>query len=1005
MRHKRIILLGLVLTLFMSAPARADETTIFTNIAPDAMFVIDFSGSMGWNPPGDTSIGYYGPDATCAGPYGTGSTDCRRLSIAKRSMFSLLDDNADGKVNCYDKASLNIRLGYMAFRGPEDTTLDPMAGNAVVRWQIGTDYHKMYCNANTGCGTLSTYQCSTWNFGYGATLAMESAGGGTPLNWALKEMKTYLDTHKAADTAKNCRQKFVILLSDGADTFSCAGTGSDTQADMYKRRRLAVARAKALADAGYRIFVIGFGANMPAYLKNTLNWMAYYGGTDNPLEVNLGDTSAYDPTLNADCEITPATGTCDGTSTNCYATSNDPGNIALSGYAFISGNATELSLALRQATEFIREANYSFSTASVASSRSQSENYIYEASFQPINAEPFWLGHVRKFSILDNGEVGTVVWDAGAVLKTTAAASRTIKTLKAGVLTSFDTTNIVKADLGVATDQENLDIIGFVRGESAYNKENWKLGDIFRSAPVTVGTPSAYFKDSRDGTNAFASHRTGNLRTSDNGKRAIVAGSNDGQLHTFRTSDGVELWSFIPPNLRTKLKNIAHKAHPTGLSHQYFVDGPISVADVWLGTGDGTAKSASDWKTLMVFGQGRGSTSYLWSSSATCDSGFSNNYDATYQYYCGIWALDVTNTASPAYRWKITPTTAQSPYLGDPWSKMFIHRVKIDGSEKWVGFMGGGHNLSNLTLCQANGDGYGDCDKRGKGIFAIDLSNGNVLWAITHLTEAAMEYAFPGSPALLDLDLDGFTDTIYIGDMGGSMWRVRMCTAADDNSCNTANWTASRLFQPTGALAGRPIYTMPAAAKDAGGSLWVYWGTGDRVDITTAGTIDNFFAVKESTGFTGTRTVADLQNLSTEGQAYNDPAKSGWIIAMPGTGEKVLAEPTVFGGVVYFTSYVPPTGTDPCAQTGSSNLYGITYNTGGGTFDSGGTKVRSMTLGSGMATAPAVSFNPHTNQPDLYVTLSGGGGTGASTIRAPVTPGNFSNRTNILYWRDRRVQQ
>ena len=80
-----------------------------------------------------------------------------------------------------------------------------------------------------------------------------------------------------------------------------------------------------------------------------------------------------------------------------------------------------------------------------------------------------------------------------------------------------------------------------------------------------------------------------------------------------------------------------------------------------------------------------------------------------------------------------------------------------------------------------------------------------------------MEYAFPGSPALLDLDLDGFTDTIYIGDMGGNMWRVRMCTAADDNSCNTANWTVSRLFQPTGALVGRPIYTMPAAAKDASG--------------------------------------------------------------------------------------------------------------------------------------------------------------------------------------------
>ncbi len=224
----------------------------------------------------------------------------------------------------------------------------------------------MYCNANTGCGTLSTYQCSTWNYGYGATLAMESAGGGTPLNWALKEMKAYLDTHKAADTAKNCRQKFVILLSDGVDTYSCAGAGAETQADMYKRRRLSVQRAKALADAGYRIFVIGFGANMPDNLKNTLNWMAYYGGTDNPLAPNVGDTSAYDPTLNAECEAAATTGTCDGTSMSCYANTNDPGNTPLSGYAFISGNATELSLALRQATEFIREANYSFSTASVA---------------------------------------------------------------------------------------------------------------------------------------------------------------------------------------------------------------------------------------------------------------------------------------------------------------------------------------------------------------------------------------------------------------------------------------------------------------------------------------------------------------------------------------------------------------------------------------------------------------------------------------------------------------
>ena len=170
----------------------------------------------------------------------------------------------------------------------------------------------MYCNANAGCGT-GAYSCTTWNFGYGATLAMESAGGGTPLNWALKEMKAYLDTHKAADTAKSCRQKFVILLSDGADTYSCAGAGSETAGRHVQAQAPGRASApKPLADAGYRIFVIGFGANMPAYLQNTLNWMAYYGGTDNPLAPNIGDTSAFDPTLNAECEVAAATtGTCE----------------------------------------------------------------------------------------------------------------------------------------------------------------------------------------------------------------------------------------------------------------------------------------------------------------------------------------------------------------------------------------------------------------------------------------------------------------------------------------------------------------------------------------------------------------------------------------------------------------------------------------------------------------------------------------------------------------------
>ncbi len=115
-----------------------------------------------------------------------------------------------------------------------------------------------------------------------------------------------------------------------------------------------------------------------------------------------------------------------------------------------------------------------------------------------------------------------------------------------------------------------------------------------------------FYRDSRDAANAFAAFRTSNARSTANGKRIVVAGANDGQLHAFRTSDGAELWSFIAPNLLSKLKHIAHNSHPTGLTHQYYVDGPISVADVWLGSGDGTTKSPSDWKTLHGLRPGQG---------------------------------------------------------------------------------------------------------------------------------------------------------------------------------------------------------------------------------------------------------------------------------------------------------------------------------------------------------------------------------------------------------------
>jgi len=371
-----------------------DESALFTNSnSPDALILLDLSGSMDWNPAGGTNI--YG-NSSCSGSFYSYSTagyttDCSRLAIAKRSIFKILDDTGNGTVDSQDEGSLGVRMGYMRFYncGGDDTGNDYTNGcvqipgaNSSSRRYIGSKYSQIYCNSNSSC-TVS----STGSYSVGGA----SATGGTALASALGEAKVYYDAQKAADAAGDCRKKFVILITDGADTYACGGNGAECQGQQYKRRQEVVARTKALADAGFKVFVIGFGSAMPDYLENTLNWMAYYGGTDNPNQANAGSVTGFVPGAAGSCSIAsdeaPANCLSSGvwySTANFKADTNDPGYAALSGYAFLAADAQQLSTALQSAMNIIREANYSFSQSSIQSARTSDENFVYEGSFDPI---------------------------------------------------------------------------------------------------------------------------------------------------------------------------------------------------------------------------------------------------------------------------------------------------------------------------------------------------------------------------------------------------------------------------------------------------------------------------------------------------------------------------------------------------------------------------------------------------------------------------------------------
>jgi hypothetical protein len=1033
MNKKKIIFaVFMSFALLFCPPAHADETALFSTIAPDALIILDLSGSMNWTPYGETmytatgvdcfastsdlfygesgaghtqactimsgSVPKYG-DATCMGPFArtlgiAGTTDCSRVAIARRTLFDILDDNDSNTITSADDQSLNVRIGYMRFTTGDDEAGDPRTGNIQIPTSptdmgIGARYSRLYCNNATTCASTAYVA---------GTISGATASGGTPLADALYEARVYLDAHKASDSARACRQKFVILISDGSDTFECNGNGTEGQTDQYTRRRASVKRVKDLADQGYKVFVIGFGIPMPHYLRNTLNWMAYWGGTDNPGVPNDGNTGAYNPDTFATLCPTSADVThhnIDGDGDHYYASTNDPGETSLSGYAFLTANSAQLTEALKYAINIIREATYSFTQASVASSRLMDENYLYEGSFQPINGDPFWLGHLKKYQINADGTVGGQLWDAGEELEGTTPGNRTIFTLINGTKTEFTTSNITRLHLGVANDTERNKVVGYFRGEDSYNPEHWKLGDVFRATPINIGTPSPYYFDIRDQAHAFNTFRENNPRTSANGLRLVVTGANDGQLHAFRTSNGSEAWSFIPPNLLDKLKNVAHTTHPaTTLSHQYFVDGPVTVADVWMGYDPGTNKSPNDWRTLLVSAEGRGGGTRLWSSAADCAPATGVTYSAVYtaatSNYCGFWAFDVTTPANPVYKWRLQASAAQGPYLGDPWSKFYVGRVRIGTNEKWVGFIGGGYNGSDCA-------GGGDCDTRGKGFFVVDLQNGNILWSYNLGQNGTMVYSLAGSPAIADTDNDNFIDTAYIGDLGGNVWRFKFCSTADGDNCGYGNWQGTKLFDSsTGTI--RPIYTTPSVTLDRRGRIWVYFGTGDKMDPTASNAQEKFYAVKDYDRTTTFR-INDLENITT-GTYTDSDNKRGWYINLAGSGEKILADPAVFGNVAYFTTYVPPSGGDPCSQAGTARLYAVNYVSGGGILGGG----RSMDIGVGVPTAPVLSFKPGgSGSPDLYVTVSGGSGQSASTLRAPMEPPSVANRANVLYWRDTKL--
>ena len=526
------------------------------------------------------------------------------------------------------------------------------------------------------------------------------------------------------------------------------------------------------------------------------------------------------------------------------------------------------------------------------------------------SARSYWLpaGSDPDGGSVSEGGVGRVLLDrsTGRNIYTYMGSSSNL----ADATNRFSTLNsgITRVILNVESDTERENVINYVHGldvddededNNRSEKRSWILGDIIHSGPAVC----SYTGD----------------------RKVIFVGANDGLLHAFDNSDGRELWAFLPPIF---LKTVRHLRTAT---HRYFVDAsPMiwSKENPYDGDADIDPSDGED-QVLLICGLRRGGEGYFALDVTNPDEPrIAEGWAVWGIWESGSWRRTgmigpdmTTDSASEA--------AATYPYseMGQTWSKPRIGKVEVGGVEKWVAFVGGGYDAANEDATPPLPD------EKGRAVYGFDLQSGGRIWGYTHASNSTMDHAIPSDVALLDANGDGCVDRIYVGDLGGRIWRF--------------DWGSSAKLVFESGTGGKMFYPPDVVEEDT--YFMLFFGSGDRAHPNAKVVIDRIYGVKdrrEATLYESDLVDVTLNKLQDESFSDEHEAirvslntKDGWLIRLVNDetdvaeGEKALSRAIVFGGMAFFTTFTPSgelaAGEDPCAVgQGTAKMYAVDYKTG-----------------------------------------------------------------------------
>jgi hypothetical protein len=441
--------------------------------------------------------------------------------------------------------------------------------------------------------------------------------------------------------------------------------------------------------------------------------------------------------------------------------------------------------------------------------------------------------------------------------------------------------------------------------DGLYRYRSAVLGDALESLPAYLASP--VFSYPYPGYSDFV--------TAQNAKTAVAAGTvyigtNDGMMHAFNATNGQERWAYVPSMVIPNMWRLADRNYAT--NHVNYVNGNAITSDICTANCSNadyatTATTDDDpvWKTILVGGLNGGGRGY--------------------------YALDITNPASPALLWEISPSTgANYEDIGYSFGQPVISR-KADGT--WVVLVTSGYNNTG----PGTGGGY---------LYVLNAATGAIISKIpTGVGDGTTPSGLAKIAAFNDEPAGNQTTYVYGGDLKGNLWRFDIGSTADATGTNAIGKGAVLQFailkDPSGVT--QPITTTPVLGKIVSKRV-VFIGTGkylETADLTTTqvqtqygikdddatATLDNPRSVTGMKQQTLTPDVSGSATRNASNNAVDFSIDRGWYVDLPESKERVNIDGKLVLGTLLVPSLVPENS--ECNPAGHGWLNFFNYLTGG----------------------------------------------------------------------------